>query len=489
MHVGISANDSIVEVHDSRIRGQTYDGIRSFNGSSVRVHSSIIENNGDDGFQVTNAHAEVHGSVIEENDGDSIFVRDHAVMDIFDTQVFGGDGPSTYQLNIGASSGINTYDTIFNGDSVLFDDGDSDLDVFVTCSFLVTNVDHDPIPSVPIHIADETGDRKIVVGTRSDGTCSRYLSLYEQRDKNSDGDGKDPGEKVYHEYGYTIDEEGYLPAQGEIDLSNQEPIHIVLEILPSVAVIDSSPRNGEVEVSVETSIYIVFDRNIDPFTADIDLSGPGGAPIFFETNYNQADQTLVIYPLDGFDHSKTYTLILSDVRGVDGEIFQGSYLFSFRTEAPDEPDYDEDGTPDSEDQDDDNDGYDDVVEEYYGTDPFDNSSYPMIGDDDDDDTDPGTDPDPPFVDDDDDDDIVIIPQPPSDDDDDDDTVNPYDPVDTSDEMPQDPDDEENFIILIIGTVIGFIILVGVLLLIFLRSGGGGQRLVEMEGHQHPPGGG
>jgi parallel beta-helix repeat protein len=489
MYVGISTNDSIVVVHDTMIRDQTYDGIRSFNGSSIRIHSSNIESNGDDGFQITNAHAEVHGTLIEDNEGDSIYVRDHAVIDVFDTQVFGGDRPSTYQLNIGAASGVNMYDSTFNGDSVTFEDADSDLDVFFTCSFLVTNADQDPIAGIPINIADKTGTRKVVLGTASDGTCSRYLSFYEQRDSNSDGDGKDPGEVVYHEYGYSIDEDGYVPVQGDIDLSNQEQIHIVLEFLPTVEVIDSSPRNGEVEVSVETSIYIIFNRNIDPSTVAIDLSGPGGIPVIFETNYNQADQTLEIYPLNGFDHSKTYTMILSDVRGVDGEIFQGTFLFSFRTEAPDDPDNDEDGIPDSEDQDDDNDGYDDVVEEYYGTDPFDNSSYPKLGDDDDDDEDPGTDPDPPAGDDDDDDDdIVIIPQPPSEDDDDD-TVSPYDPVDTSDEMPADPDDGENFIILVIGTIIGFLILIGVLLLIFLRSGGGGQRLVALEDHQNPPSGG
>ncbi|MGA1872645.1 MAG: right-handed parallel beta-helix repeat-containing protein [Thermoplasmatota archaeon] len=492
LYVGISINDSMVEIIDSEIYSNKYDGIRVFNGSRLRVLSCDIERNDDDGFQVTDAYLEVTDSLVDGNQGDQFFLRDSAVMDLIDSTVRGSwGGPAgmeRWHFNIGEGSTVSTFDSEFEKIAVGFGDTASRLTVSYTCSFFVTDGSSYPVPDVTINILNETGYRR-AVGTGVDGRGERYLSFYNQRDSNGDGDGEDPGEKDLHDYNFTISHTGFLPYEDSIDIEGGDHKDVVLTERPYVKVLGTTPDNGDMDVDVETGITVRFDKEVDPSTLDMVISKPGGAPLFFDVYYDREGMSIEAIPMNELEHSTTYTVEIRGVTGVSGERLNSIYYLSFRTVDPPDPDNDEDGIPDRQDPDDDNDGFDDVVEEYYGTNPFDPLEYPLISSDDDD-ADPVDDPEPSPDDDDGDDDddpgIVIIPGTVVDDDDNTGTDDDLDPVSTNETMPDDPDGNMDFIILVIGTIFGLIILLGVILLIFAR-GRGGHRLREIE-YRPPPGG-
>jgi len=488
LYVGISINDSVVEITDCKVNSNTYDGIRVFNGSRAKVHTTEIRANDDDGFQISDGYVEIAGSVIDGNLGDQFFLRDSSVIDVMDSEISGSwGGPSgmeVWHFNIGAGCTVSAFDTEFESQAVTFGDERSRLFVDYTCSFSVTDEGGAPVPDVTIEILNETGYKR-VVGTGSDGNGERYLIHYDQMDLNGDGDGTDPGEMNMHDYNFTIDEPGYLPYSGEIEIDGGDHLDVVLIGRPFVKVIGTTPENGDIDVDVMTMIEVRFDKDIDPYTLDMTVTGPGGAPIYFEVSYDHISHTAQATHSDPLSYSTTYTVEIKGVTGVNGGELQSTHYLSFMTEAPPEPDNDEDGIPDREDPDDDNDGFFDVDEAFYGTDPFDPLDYPVLsGDDDDDDV--AADDDITTGDDDtaDDDDtgIVIIPGTVTDDDDDaiDDD---YDPVNNNGTMPDDPDDGTSFVILIIGSVFGFVILAGVILLILIR-GNRGNKLQEVE--SRPP---
>ncbi|MBN1539437.1 MAG: right-handed parallel beta-helix repeat-containing protein, partial [Candidatus Thermoplasmatota archaeon] len=65
--VGISINDSIVDMSGCSIFQNGYDGVRVFNGSRALVHSCSIERNDDDGFQITGSYVDIQDSIINKN--------------------------------------------------------------------------------------------------------------------------------------------------------------------------------------------------------------------------------------------------------------------------------------------------------------------------------------------------------------------------------------------------------------------------------------
>ncbi|MBN1538674.1 MAG: Ig-like domain-containing protein, partial [Candidatus Thermoplasmatota archaeon] len=434
--------------------------------------------NDDDGFQITGSYVDIQDSIIRSNYGDQLFLRDSSSADLKLSTVTG--------LNIGAGCTVSAYDPVLHCEEVAFGDASSRLSVSYTCSFLVRNEGADPVPGATIRTYNETGYMR-ALGTDEEGRGERYLPYYDQRDLNGDGDGSDTAEISMHSYNYSVEAEGYLPCEGGIAIEDREQINITLKQRPYVKVVRTLPENGDLDVEVTTTIRVWFDRDIDPSTFEMEITGPGGVPIFFETTYRPGDFFIEAFTLKDLTHGTTYTAAIKGVTGVDGERLFSSVYFSFRTVTPPEPDNDDDGIPDRDDPDDDNDGYDDVVEEYHGTDPFDPLDHPVMEDGDDDE--PWTDPDPDPVDDDapldDDEDIVIIPGTIVDDDDlpiDGD----YEPVNTTDSIPDGPDGNMSYTILVIGTLLGLAILAGVVVLIFVR-GGGGRRLREVE--QRPPTGG
>ncbi|MGA1819880.1 MAG: right-handed parallel beta-helix repeat-containing protein [Thermoplasmatota archaeon] len=496
LYVGISINDSIVELVDCEVNSNSYDGIRVFNGSRAKVHSSEIRQNDDDGFQISDGYVEVADSTIDGNLGDQFFLRDSSVIDVMDSTIGGSwGGPSgseVWHFNIGGGCTVTTFDSEFEGQAVSFGDDRSRLFVDYTCSFLVTNEEGDPVPDVSIDVLNETGYKR-ALGTGPDGRGERYLIHYDQRDLNGDGDGNDPGERTIHDYNFTIDEPGYIPFHGEIDIEGGDHIDVVLLERPFIKVMGTTPANGDLDIDVLTTIEVRFDKDIDPYSLDMSVSGPGGTPVFFEVSYDSIYHTIEATPRDMLSFGTTYTVEIKGVSGVKGEQLQSTYYLSFRTKDPPELDSDEDGIPDKEDPDDDNDGFFDVDELFYGTDPLDPLDYPVISDDDDagddDDTDPGTGPGTGGDDDTGDDDdggIVIIPGTVTDDDDDP-IDDGYDPIDTNGTMPDDPDDDMSFVILLIGSLFGFLILAGVILLMFIR-GNRGHKLREVEIRPPPTGG-
>ncbi|MGA1866628.1 MAG: right-handed parallel beta-helix repeat-containing protein [Thermoplasmatota archaeon] len=487
--VGISINDSIVDMSECNIFQNEYDGVRVFNGSRAKIQSSSIERNDDDGFQITDSYVEVQDSLIRNNHGDQFFMRDSSSVDLIRSTVTGSWGGPTepkWLLNIGDNCKVSAYDPVFDSEGVAFGDASSRLSVSYTCIFLVSNEVSDPVSGATIKMYNETGYMR-GVGTDEDGQGERYLPHYDQRDLNGDGDGSDPGEMSLHSYNYSVEAQGYLPCEGDIDIEGGDQINITLKQLPSVKVLRTLPENGDKDVDVTTTIRVWFDNEIDPSTFKMEITGPGGVPIFFDTSYRSSEFMMEAFTLKDLDHETTYTVEVQGVIGTNGGKLLSSVFFSFMTADHPESDFDDDKIPDSEDPDDDNDGYDDVVEEYHGTNPFDPLDYPVIedGDDDDPGSDPGVDPDDDDTKPDDDEDIVIIPGTTVDDDDlptDDD----YEPVSTTDTLPDVPDGSMNYVILVTGTLLGLAILAGVVVLILIRSGGGKRLREEATG---PPNGG
>jgi parallel beta-helix repeat protein len=481
--VGISVNGSRLEVRDTTIQGSTYDGLRIFNNSRVKLVNSLVQNNGDDGFQITGAFTELWDSTVKDNKGDAVYLRDQAHADLRDSIISGNaDGPGgndgDWHLSIESGSRVEVYSSQFDRSAVHFEGTRSKLVVNYFCEMLVMDESRLPVPDAGVEILNETGARKSM-GTNMDGEASRYLVLYEQSDLTGDGDGEDPGEKWVHSYDFTIDEDGYIPYVGTLDIDGDLYTEVILERIPSVNIVDHTPADGDTKVPVEAVIWISFDTGIVEVTLDVDMFGQGGIPVSFQTFYHPDNFTVELRPVVDLVEGVLYTVTIKDVAGIDGEIFRDGLSFSFLTMEQQEPDHDEDGIPDRIDPDDDNDGFEDTVEELLGTDPLDSTDFPVTGDDDD--TEPVDDDQPDPVDDDDGDDDdeepddpVIIPDPPSDDDDEDPDggIEPYIPVDRPEDMPDGGGDGSTWPLFIIGTVLGIAILAGVILLMFIRGYGG-----------------
>ncbi len=487
--VGISVNGSRLEVKDSTIQGSTYDGLRIFNNSRVKLVDTMVQNNGDDGFQITSAFTELWSSTVRDNKGDSLYLRDQAHADLRDSTISGNaDGPGgndgDWHLNIESGSRVNTYSSQFDRSAVHFESTLSKLVVSYLCEMLVMDESLSPVPDVGVDILNETGAKKSM-GTDLDGEASRYLVLYEQSDLTGDGDGDDPGEKWTHSYDFTIDEDGYIPYAGTIDMDGDFYSEVILQLIPGISVVDHTPADGATRVPVETVIWISFDNGIVESSLNVEIFGQGGVPVSFQVFYHPENFTVELRPVVDLTEGVLYTVTIRDVAGIEGEIFREDLSFSFLTLELREPDHDEDGIPDRIDPDDDNDGFEDTVEELLGTDPFDSTDFPDTGDDDD--TEPVDDDEPDPVDDDDvttdddeePDDPVIIPDPPSDDDDQDPDggIEPYIPVDRPEDMPDQEGDGSTWPLFIIGTLLGIVILAGVVLLIFIR-GYGGEKLKD-----------
>ncbi|MBN1389041.1 MAG: right-handed parallel beta-helix repeat-containing protein [Candidatus Thermoplasmatota archaeon] len=487
VYFGISINDSVVEMVDCKVYSNRMDGIRVFNGSRARVNSCSVERNDDDGLQVTDAYVELRDTVVSMNKGDQFLLMDSSVVDLIDSTVsgmWGGPaGSEVWQLNIGSGCTVSAYDAVFDREGVAFGDERSKLSVSCTCSFQVRNERSEPVPDATIRTYNETGYKR-TLGTGLDGRGERYLPLYEQGDMNGDGDGADPGEMRLHSYNYTVEAKGYLPETGDVHIEGGDQINVTLIEIPHVRILRTLPENGDLGVDVSAVIQIWFDRDIDPSTFNMELTGPGGSLVFFDTSYRSTELMLQLYTLEDLAYGTTYTVEIKGVTGTGGEKLQSTVYLSFRTAPRPEPDNDEDGIPDKDDRDDDNDGFDDTVEGYHGTDPLDPLDHPVVEEGDDDV--PGTDPIDPVDDErkDDDDEIVIIPG--RVDDDESPSYDDYDPVNTTDTVPDGPDEGTGNIILVIGTILGLFILVGVVVLVFIRDGGG-HRLREVE--TRPPGGG
>ncbi|MFW3146183.1 MAG: right-handed parallel beta-helix repeat-containing protein [Thermoplasmatota archaeon] len=469
---GLVVNGSSVKVEGSGVTGNTFDGLTAFNGSRVEITDCIFRGNEDDGFQVTDSFVEVRTTTIEKNLGDSLFLRDGGQIDIYDSSIVGGqNAPDEFELNIGEDSLVKGFDVSFNKDSVHFGNRRSELRISTMARFSVTDPDMRPIPDLAIRTVNETGDMKII-GTDLEGMGSRYLAVFEQKDLNGDGDGKDPGELHQHSYNFTIKEEGYIPYSDVVVLDKDTVNTVVLEPVPVVRVIASIPSDGETDITRDPAILIRFDEDIDPSTLVIDLVGPGGMPVFFDLDYHPNNRTVEIRPTELLEWSSIYTLYVRDVVGSEGEPFKGPFTFTFYTVDEPEPDNDMDGVPDSIDDDDDNDGYKDTLEIYYGTDPFSKASFPYIPDPDDDDDDdteppvpkPDTEPDidddhDPWVPDDNDSGSQPSPNP----------LPQYDPVEDWDSNPGQGDGIDPWLLLVSGSILGIIILGVTLLMVFLGT--------------------
>jgi len=103
---------------------------------------------------------------------------------------------------------------------------------------------------------------------------------------------------------------------------------------------------------VLTSIKVRFDKDIDPSSLEMTISGPGSTPVYFEVSYDNIYYILEATPKDMLTYGTTYTVEIRGVSGVKGEKLQSKYYLSFRTMDPPELDSDDDGIPDKEDPDD-----------------------------------------------------------------------------------------------------------------------------------------
>ncbi|MEA3559816.1 MAG: right-handed parallel beta-helix repeat-containing protein [Candidatus Thermoplasmatota archaeon] len=465
---GIVMNGSRATMEDTILQGNMFDGIKIFNGSNLELIDCSILNNKDDGLQLADSFAKLSDCTLTGNKGDTIYARDEGSVELFRTDISGDqDEADERELKMEGGSDIEAYDSTFDESSVSFGDPRSRLTVKRWVQFLVKDPDGIPVPDLSIRVVNGTGYEK-VLGTNLEGEGSRYFDLYRQFDLNSDGDGDDAGEVRILEYNFSIEENGYLPYEARTIMDIGYVHNVVLEPEPVVSVIFSSPGDGDREVPVDITILIRFDRNVDPTSLRIDIEGPGGKPVFFELEYFDRNRTARLVLEDDLSYSSLYKLILREVEGDAGEVFSGPFRFQFTTVSKPLPDNDLDGIPDMDDDDDDNDGFNDIEEEYYGTDPFNDQDFPLIpGDDDDDDELPDI----PVVPGDDDvtfPDVIITPV-------DDNGIQPtvpddnLDPVTRTDDTAREDDGGGSIIVLIFSGLLGFLILAGTVVLIFLSG--------------------
>ena len=142
------------------------------------------------------------------------------------------------------------------------------------------------------------------------------------------------------------------------------------------SVISTSPFNGEVDVLINATIDINFSEPVNVTSAEGSISISNSSYLTI-SNYDWSNNNseLSISLLEPLDNGTEYNVRISSTSICDEtrNYMSSEYVWTFITWL----DTDNDGLPDSEDEDDDNDGYLDIWEDYLDTDPKDPENTPL----------------------------------------------------------------------------------------------------------------
>jgi hypothetical protein len=134
-------------------------------------------------------------------------------------------------------------------------------------------------------------------------------------------------------------------------------------------------------VSVETNVSITFNQPMDRSSVENAFN----ITPYAKGTFIWIDNTMIFDPDNDLIYNTNYTVILyEDAFDLIGNNLQKDYSWNFSTEVGDikESDLDNDGIPDSIDPDDDNDKFDDIWEDFLGTDSADPNDTPLDSDND-----------------------------------------------------------------------------------------------------------
>jgi parallel beta-helix repeat protein len=114
------------------------------------------------------------------------------------------------------------------------------------------------------------------------------------------------------------------------------------------------PSNRSDDVAIDSTIVITFNEPMNTSNVNIYLSFSPSADFTYYWGTNNKD-LYISFESSNLDRGVTYTLIIdSQISDANGNPMEGDFILTFTTEALDT---DDDGIPDSEDNDDDNDGH------------------------------------------------------------------------------------------------------------------------------------
>jgi transcription initiation factor IIF auxiliary subunit len=147
-----------------------------------------------------------------------------------------------------------------------------------------------------------------------------------------------------------------IQVEAEDTLGNEDSLwfHFTIDTIPP-AVISANPINGSTEIAINTTLIITFNEAINE-TGAVGLLSIGPTTDFTYDWTLSGTVLIISFATDNLEEATTYTLTIdSDVQDLNGLSMGSDYVLVFTTFVP--PDFDEDGIPDSIDEDDDNDGY------------------------------------------------------------------------------------------------------------------------------------
>jgi hypothetical protein len=122
---------------------------------------------------------------------------------------------------------------------------------------------------------------------------------------------------------------------GAFDSASVYVTEYVDTIPPWIAI--TSPDSGEIDVALNTWLYVTFTEKVDPVTVTSDkilIDGEYGGTYTFWMSYNSTDSTLSINPYNDFAaYESVDVFISSGIQDLAGNTMTSSYRWWFRTGA------------------------------------------------------------------------------------------------------------------------------------------------------------